>query len=236
MKSRLRWLGVAFVELIIGDDDRVILFDPWTKTDGSPSCPLETADIHRADLVLVSHDHFDHVASAAAICKRTGALLGGPDETMKRIMKAEGLPASQVVNNGAGYIVGGGTVLPWVKVISTPAHHTSNTSAPVGTIVRAHDGLTVYHAGDTSLTGEMELYARLYPLDVALLPIYGIATMDALQATEAARLMKPRKVMPIHFDFCASPEAVLAEFLDLCRARVPEVEVIRPILGEYVEL
>ena len=65
MKSKLRWLGVAFVELITSDD-KVILFDPWTKTDGSPSCPLETADIHRADLVLVSHDHFDHVGSAAA--------------------------------------------------------------------------------------------------------------------------------------------------------------------------
>ncbi len=39
-----------------------------------------------------------------------------------------------------------------------------------------------------------------------------------------------------HLDFCASPETVLAEFLDLCRARVPEVEVIRPVLGEYVEL
>ncbi len=235
MKRKLRWLGVAFVELITSDD-KVILFDPWTKTDGSPTCPLETSDIRRADLVLVSHDHFDHVASAAAICKRTGALLGGPDETMKRIIKDEGLPTSQVVNNGSGYITGGGTVLPWVKVVSTPAHHTSNTSSPVGTIVKAHDGLTVYHAGDTSLTGEMELYARLYPLDVALLPIFGLATMDALQATEAARLMKPRRVMPIHFDFCASPETVLAEFLDLCRVRVPEVEVIRPVLGEYVEL
>jgi L-ascorbate metabolism protein UlaG (beta-lactamase superfamily) len=235
MQGKLRWLGVAFIEFITRDD-KVILFDPWTKTDGSPTCPLETADIHKADLVLISHDHFDHVASAAPICKNTGALLGGPDETMKRLMKDEGLDAAQIVNRGAGYIVGGGADLDWVKIIATPAHHTSNTSAPVGTIVQTQDGTTVYHAGDTSLTGEMEMYARLYPLDVAILPIYGIATMDALQATEALRLMKPRKAMPIHFDFCAAPDETLAGFLSLCRARVPEVEILLPVPGKYYEL
>ncbi len=235
MAGKLRWLGVAFVEFITGDG-RTILFDPWTKTDGSPTCPLETEEIRKADLILVSHDHFDHIASAAKLCKQTGALLGGPDETMKRLMRDEGLEPEQIVNHGAGYIVGGGTVLPWAKVVSTPAYHTSNTSVPVGTIVKAVDGTTIYHAGDTSLTGEMEIYARLYPLDVAILPIFGIATMDALQATEAVRLMKPRKVMPIHFDFCAEPEAVLAEFVALCRERAPEVEILVPAPGKYFEL
>jgi len=65
----------------------------------------------------------------------------------------------------------------------------------------------------------MELYARLYPLDVALLPIYGYRDDDALQATEAARLMKPHKVCPFILIFaplrrrfwpnsltCAGPE------------------------------
>ena len=235
MQGTLRWLGVAFIEFITSDQ-KIILFDPWTKTDGNSSCPLETQDIQKADLVLVSHDHFDHVTSAAVICKNTGALLGGPDETMKRIMKEEGLTVHQVVNNGSGYIVGGGTTLPWVKVISTPAHHTSNTSMPVGTIVKASDGTTIYHAGDTSLTAEMEIYARLYPLDVAILPIYGIATMDSLQATEAVRLMKPKKVLPIHFDSCQQPEQTLQEFMQLCQARVPDVEVIEPILGKTIAL
>lgn len=235
MQGKLRWLGVAFIEFTTADG-KVVLIDAWTKTDGSPTCPYETSEIDKADLVLVTHDHFDHVASAAAVCKHTGALLGGPDETIKRIMQEEGIQPEQVVNGGAGYLTGGTTDLGWVKVVATPAIHTSKTSLPTGVIVRAADGTTIYHSGDTSLTGEMEIYARLYPIDVAILPIYGIATMDGLQATEAVRLTKAKKVMPIHFDFCADPQKVLADFVRLCRERIPDVEVLIPEPGSSFEL
>lgn len=235
MSGKIRWLGGAFVEFTT-TDGKVILFDPWTKTDGNSTCPLETSEIQKADLVLVSHDHFDHVASAVSICKQTGALLGGQDETIKRLMNEEGISAEQVVNNGAGYIVGGGAELDWVKIISTPAIHTSNTSIPSGTIVITDDGTTVYHAGDTSITAEMEIFARLYPLDVAILPIFGIATMDGIQAAEAVRLMHPKQVMPIHFDFCSEPEKVLNEFVVLCQSVNPKVKTLHSVQGTYFEI
>ncbi len=232
MSGKIRWLGVAFVEFITAEG-QVILFDPWTKTDGNPTCPYETTDFTRADLLLVSHDHFDHIGSAAALCRQTGGLVGGPDETMKRLMAEEGLQPENIVNHGGGYLTGGGTKLPYAQVIAVPANHTSRTSVPMGTIVKTSDGTTIYHAGDTALTGEMEIYARLYPLDVAILPIFGLATMDALQATEAVRLMKPRKVLPIHFDFCAEPQVVLDEFMRLSAERTPWVEVLSPVPGQY---
>jgi L-ascorbate metabolism protein UlaG (beta-lactamase superfamily) len=235
MSGKIRWLGGAFVEFIT-TNEKVILFDPWTKTDGNPTCPLETSQIEKADLVLVSHDHYDHIASAVSVCKQTGALLGGQDETSKRLMKEEGIPAAQVVNNGAGYIVGGGAELEWVKIVSTPAIHTSNTSIPSGTIVIIKDGTTIYHAGDTSITAEMEIFARLYPLDVAILPIFGIATMDGVQATEAVRLMKPKQVMPIHFDFCTEPEKVLDNFLNRCQTVNPQVKALQSVPGTYFEV
>ncbi|MBI9049220.1 MAG: metal-dependent hydrolase [Anaerolineaceae bacterium] len=235
MSGKIRWLGNAFVEFITSDG-KIILFDPWTKTDGNQTCPFETSDIKKADLVLVSHDHFDHVGSAAAICKQTGAILGGQDETIKRIMKEEGISEEQVVNHGSGSIVGGGAELDWVKIVSTPAIHTSNTSVPSGTIVISSDGTTIYHAGDTSITAEMEIFARLYPLDVAILPIFGIATMDGVQASEAVRLMKPKQVMPIHFDFRSEPEKVLNEFLALCQSVNPLVKTLCPIPGIYFEV
>jgi L-ascorbate metabolism protein UlaG (beta-lactamase superfamily) len=103
---------------------------------------------------------------------------------------------------------------------------------PLGTIAILKDGTTLYHAGDTSITGEMEIFGRLYPIDLAILPIFGQATMDYIQAAEAVRLMHPRKVMPIHFDFCAEPEKVLYQFVEHCQDVNPNVEVIRTELGK----
>jgi len=235
MQGKLRWLSVAFIEYTT-NDNKIILFDPWTKSDGNHLCPYSNEDFNNADLILVSHDHHDHIGSASSLTKRTGALLGGPDETMKRLIKEEGLKPENIVNNGGGYIVGGGAILPWAQIIATPALHTSRTSTPIGTIIILQDGTTIYHAGDTSITGEMEIFARLYPIDVAILPIFGIATMDYKQASEAVRLMRPKKVMPIHFDFCESPEKTLDSFIELCKKQNPGVDIIKTELDKYYVL
>lgn len=233
-KGSVRWLGHAFVELTTCDG-RVILFDPWTKEDGNPGAQVTLGDIHRADLVLVSHDHFDHVASAVAICQKTGAFLGGPVQTVKRLV-SEGFDDQKVVNFGFGYMVGGGVQFDWVQVISTPAMHSSDTACAVGTIVRTPDGTTVYHAGDTSLFGDMELWGRLYPMDLALLPIGGVFTMDAHQASEAVRLLKPRLAMPIHYKSFPIIAQSAEEFLSLCKQKAPDVRVLTPQVGESVAL
>ena len=141
MSGIIRWLGHAFVEFTTADD-KVVLFDPWAKDDGNPACPIGTEEIERADLVLVSHDHFDHIASAAAICKRTGALLGGPVQSVKRLVE-EGFNEEQVVNFGFGYMVGGGVELDWIKVTSIPAFHSSDTACALVNLVTAADGTTV---------------------------------------------------------------------------------------------
>jgi L-ascorbate metabolism protein UlaG (beta-lactamase superfamily) len=235
MNGKLRWLSVAFIEYIT-NDNKIVLFDPWTKSDDNNLCPYSNEDFKKADLILVSHDHHDHIGSASALTKKTGALLGGPDETMKRLIKEEGLKPENIINNGSGYIVGGGAVLPWVKIVATPALHTSRTSTPIGTIIILQDGTTIYHAGDTAITAEMEIFARLYPIDIALLPIFGIATMDYVQASEAVRLMKPKIVMPIHFDFCKSPEETLDAFINLCKKQNPEVSIIKTELDKYYSL
>ena len=232
MQGKIRWLSVAFVEYKT-NDNKTILFDPWTNSDGNDLCSFINEDFDKVDLILVSHDHHDHIGSASSLTKKTGALLGGSDETMKRLIEEEGLTPENIVNNGSGYIVGGGAVLPWVKIIATPALHTSRTSTPIGTIIILNDGTTIYHAGDTSITGEMEIFARLYPIDIAILPIFGIATMDYIQASEAVRLMKPKKVMPIHFDFCESPTIILQSFIELCKKQNPNVDIIKPELDKY---
>jgi L-ascorbate metabolism protein UlaG (beta-lactamase superfamily) len=233
-RGKVRWLGHAFVEFTTGDG-KVILFDPWTKDDGNPSCQLTVAQIERADLVLVSHDHFDHMASAAAICNKTGALLGGPVQTVKRLV-GEGFDNEKVVNFGFGYMVGGGVAFDWVKVTAIPAFHSSDTACALGTIVRAMDGTTIYHAGDTSLFGDMKLWASLHPLDLALVPIGGVFTMDAAQASEAVSLMQPKAAMPIHFQSFPIIAQSADEFVDLCKRKAPNVKVVTPAVGEALVL
>ncbi len=234
MSGVIRYLGHAFVEFTTADN-KVILFDPWTKDDGNPACPIGTQEIERADLVLVSHDHFDHVGSAMAICKNTGALLGGAVQTVRRLTE-EGMGAEQVVNFGSGYMVGGGVDLDWVKVVSTPAFHSSDTACAIGTIVEAADGTTVYHAGDTSLFGDMELFGRLYPLDVALVPIGGVFTMDAYQASEAVRMLNPNLVIPIHYASFPIVAKTADEFVARCAEKAPHVKVVALSAGESMDI
>jgi len=234
MSGVIRFLGHAFVEFTTSDN-KVILFDPWTKDDGNPACPIGTEEIERADLVLVSHDHFDHIGSAMAICKNTGALLGGAVQTVRRLIE-EGLSTEQVVNFGSGYMVGGGVELDWVKVVSTPAFHSSDTACPMGTIARAADGTTIYHAGDTSLFGDMELFGRLYPLDVALVPIGGVFTMDAYQASEAVRMLNPKLAIPIHYASFPIVAKTADEFMAQCAEKAAYVKVIALPAGESVDI
>lgn len=85
-----------------------------------------------------------------------------------------------------------------VRVTITQTLHISEPGTPAGYVVTMPDGFTFYHADDTGPFSSMELVDSLCPLDLALLPVGGFFTMDGLQATRAARLLKPEAVIPIH--------------------------------------
>jgi L-ascorbate metabolism protein UlaG (beta-lactamase superfamily) len=233
-KGRIRWLGHSFVEFTTSDG-YVVLFDPWTKEDGNPAASITLEDISRADLVLVSHDHFDHIASAVAVCEKTGAMLGGAVQTMAKIAEA-GFDKEQIANFGMGFLIGGGLDLDWVTVRATPAFHASDSSVAMGLIVKASDGTTLYFAGDTGIFGDMALWARLYPVDLAILPIGGIFTMDAYQASEAVKLLEPKAVMPVHYASFPIIAKSADEFTAFCREKTSAVQVIAPAVGEGVDL
>jgi L-ascorbate metabolism protein UlaG (beta-lactamase superfamily) len=235
MQGKLRWLSAAFIDFI-SEDGKRILFDPWTATDGNNGCPFENEEFMNTNLILVSHDHQDHIGSAASICKLSKALLGGPDESMKRLCREEGLTPDLIVNNGGGYIVGGGFENEWIKVVSTPAHHSSNTSMALGTIAILKNGPTLYHTGDTSIVAEMEIYGRLYPVDIVCVPIFNQCMMDYIQAVEAVRLINPKIVIPIHFDANKDPLGELNRFIDLCGKKNPSVKVIKTEKNKWYDL
>ena len=104
--------------------------------------------------------------------------------------------------------VGGGYQFPFGYVKMTSASHGSavyegeqifGTGSPAGFLLEI-DGFTLYHAGDTGLIMDMELLGRYYNIDLALLPIGGNFTMDPADALHAIDLIKPKAVIPMHYD------------------------------------
>ena len=189
--STITWYGHSAFKLSSGDVN--VLFDPFF----TPKSTVTAATVGDADLVLVSHDHADHVGDSIAICQRTGALLGAIVGTAEKLA-AQGLPQSQILN-GIGFNVGGTVTHKGVAVTMTQAFHSSESGAPVGYIVHMPDGLTVYHAGDTGIFSGMELWGKLYNIDVALLPVGGTFTMDGAQAALACKLLGCRHAIPMHW-------------------------------------
>lgn len=230
----IRFLGHSFFEFTTADG-HVVLLDPWTADDGNPACPVNKADITKADLILASHDHADHIGSMVALAEQTGAMIGGIVQTMGRLIN-EGFDADKVVNFGSGYHFGGGVSLDWINVTAVPAWHSSDTATASGIILRVADGTCIYHAGDTGIFGDMALFGQLYPLDLALLPIGGVFTMDALQATLAVGLLQPKRVIPMHYGSFPILAKTADDFVRLCGETAPEIKVdpIKP--GESLVL
>lgn len=172
-----------------------ILIDPWFSDN--PSCSTSVKDIRDIQLVLVTHDHFDHVGDAVEICKNSGAKLFAIVETALKL-KEEGVPESQIAN-GIGFNIGGTVSENDIKVTMVEAHHSSATGLPVGYIITLPDNFTIYHAGDTSIFASMEVYGEIFDIDVAMLPIGGVFTMDPKQAAYACKLLKCKSVIPMHW-------------------------------------
>jgi L-ascorbate metabolism protein UlaG (beta-lactamase superfamily) len=229
-KIRIRWLGHAGFELT-SPGGKVILIDPWLD---APTSFLKPSDLSSVDLMLVTHDHFDHAGSVGEILQRTEAILVANVETAARIKADCNLPDDRVVFGGAGMNVGGTAEVKGLKVIMTQAVHSTATGVSCGYIVEMEDGRRVYHAGDTGLFESMRLYGELYPLEVALLPIGGVFTMDPLQAKRAAELLRPKRVVPMHFQTFPILEQSADRFRSLMEDTGIEVTVLNP--GEVCEV
>ena len=100
MNITLDWLGCATFRLTI--DDTVIFLDAYMdRVPAAPPVGLTTAEVTRADFVLVGHAHFDHLAGAEVIAKNTGAKIIGSHETA-RVMTEQGVDRSQLLISQGG--------------------------------------------------------------------------------------------------------------------------------------
>lgn len=230
MAHSIKWLGHAACQ-ITSEKGTVILIDPWIT--GNPVCPVQKDDIKKADLILVTHDHFDHMGEDIPdLVKATGATVIVQPELGGVLMEA-GVSQDNIIN-GMGMNIGGTVEAAGVKVTMTQAFHSSTAGDPAGFIVTLEDGKTIYHAGDTGVFGDMEIFGKLYNIDLALLPIGSVFVMDPLQAAYGLTLLKPKKVIPIHYKTFPILVQDAGEFIRLAREYAPEVQVEAIGPGEEV--
>ncbi len=228
--AKITWLGHS--AFLIEDDGVHVLIDPFI--DGCPTATIASADLPPIDMVLVTHDHADHVGQAVEICKKHKAALGAVVETACQLIQ-EGVPAEQVLNT-IGFNIGGTVSHKGFDVTMVPALHTSATGVPVGFIIRMPSGTVLYHAGDTALFGDMQLWGKLYPIDIACLPIGGVFTMDARQAALACELLQTKKVIPMHFGTFPALDPNVQAFTKELAGRAPHCECIALKPGESVSV
>jgi len=221
--NSIKWLSHASFS-IQTSEGKVVLIDPWIT--GNPLSPVTPADITKADMILVTHGHFDHAGDAGTISKNTGGVIVGMPETVSQLKEDHELPDENIVLGGMGMNIGGTVVVDGIAVTMTQAFHSSETGSPCGYIVKLEDGTTVYHAGDTGIFGSMQILGDIYSIDVALLPIGSVFTMDPVQAVAALKLLKPKKVIPMHFKTFPILVQDADAFVELAGKEIPAVEVV----------
>ncbi|MFN7105669.1 MAG: metal-dependent hydrolase [Pyrobaculum sp.] len=189
---QVRWVGHA--AFMVEISNARLLIDPWIS---NPLSPVSLQDIINAKPthILLTHDHFDHLGESVDIAKATGApIIGTYELTLE--MAEKGIAEAQTIpmNIGGTVKLGDG-----VEVYMTPALHTANRGAPSGFVISTPEGV-IYHAGDTALFRDMELIGQLYDIDVALLPIGSVFTMGPREAALATQMLRPRRVVPMHYN------------------------------------
>ncbi len=189
---------------------RVLFIDPWLSNPQNPDKkPLESAK--KADYILITHGHFDHVGDAVALAKKTKARLVTNFELGTNMARLLDYPADQMgfdtlMNVGGRVALADGEVV----VEMTPAIHSSGLDTkdakapmayggePAGFLIRIKDGPTIYDTGDTAYFRDMDQLGTA-DVDVALINIGGHFGMEPDAAAMAARAVNPRLVIPQHF-------------------------------------
>ncbi|MDI9570539.1 MAG: MBL fold metallo-hydrolase [Pseudomonadota bacterium] len=174
MQTKIFWLGHASIRI---EAERTIYIDPW-KVKGGP----------RADLILISHSHHDHLSPAdIEKLRKADTVIVGPADC-----------ASQLSGDVRTMAPGDSLTVGAVRIEAVPAYNPRKPYHPQANLwlgfILTVEGKRIYFAGDTDLIPEM----RDIRADIAILPVGGTYTMTAGEAAKAAALIQPGLAIPIH--------------------------------------
>ena len=196
MKQHLVWLGHDSFRI---DASTCIYIDPYRIDDGKP-----------ADIILVTHDHFDHCSpeDIAKVQTPQTLIVTEKDSAQKlsgdvRIMK----PGERLELEG-------------LALEAVPAYNTNKDFHPqkngwLGFIVEI-DGVRIYHAGDSDFIPEM----KALKVDIALLPVSGTYVMTSDEAIQAALAINPKLAVPMHYGAIVGDQTDADHFRDELAGRV----------------
>ncbi len=207
-KTKLTWYGHAAFR-IETPSGKSILIDPWITNPTNPTGKDDVKTVP-ADVILISHGHFDHIGDAADIAKRTKAHLVATFDLGNAIVAQMGYPKDQYgFDTGGNFggsvdVLGGEATITFVPAIHSSAIGPDPMKAgyggnPGGFVIAIKNGPTFYHTGDTDLFGDMALIGSHFKVDVMLACIGDHFTMGPDRAAEATKLVKAKQVVPMHF-------------------------------------
>ena len=194
--KKLSWLGH---DGILYQDKKVIYFDPF-QIAGGPA----------ADIILISHDHFDHCS---------------PDDLKKiqtkdTVIVTEADSAKKLTGNIEILKPGEAKTIQGITIEAVPAYNTNKdfhvkAKGWLGFIVTL-EGIRLYHPGDTDFIPEM----KDIKADIAFLPVSGTYVMTAQEAAEAAKVLNPKIAIPMHYGAIVGTEEDAKKFAELLKGLV----------------
>jgi L-ascorbate metabolism protein UlaG (beta-lactamase superfamily) len=223
--TRITWLGHSAVLVETGGGTR-LLIDPFLSQN--PSYPKSYRLPEKIDYILVTHGHGDHVGDAVDLSTKHGS-------TIVTIFELADYLGSKGADKTMGLNLGGTVQLGDARVTMVEAKHSAGvqdengmhctyyTGVAAGYVMAIEGGPVLYHAGDTSVFGDMKLIGDLYHPEIGMLPIGGYYTMGPREAAVAARLLGVTSVLPLHWGtfpvLKGTPEDLAAELGDTVKVR-----------------
>jgi L-ascorbate metabolism protein UlaG (beta-lactamase superfamily) len=188
--KKISWLGH---DGFLYRGDKTLYFDPFQITGGPP-----------ADIILVSHEHFDHCS---------------PDDIKKiqtenTVIVTEGDSAKKLSGKVEILKPGDTRTIQGIPIEAVPSYNTNKefhvkAKGWLGFIVTL-EGVRVYHPGDADFIPEMNSIKA----DIAFLPVSGTYVMTAAEAVEAAKALKPKIAIPMHYGAIVGSEGDAKAFAE----------------------
>jgi len=175
---------------------KYLVFDPLISDNPLLNGKIKPGVI-KANYVLLSHAHFDHIGDTEEICRVNKATLISSAEIVGYFQKRgiQGHP----LNCGGKWKFDFGTV-KMVNAVHSSSFPDGSYGGPSAGFILSIEGKEVYFAGDTAVTKDMEIWGTLHNIYLAFLPVGDNFTMGPEEAALAVQMLKAKKVIPIHYN------------------------------------